>query len=321
MGPFLTRIFSASRWRPCQAASRSSAAPSNFAPLDSLRPEQVAAVLDTLRQSHDFVVVDLPRALVGWIEPIVEHADELMVVTDISVASIRHCRRLIDFFTQDNPALPVEVIVNHQRRPFIQSQLHREAARALERKLDHWLPHDPPRGVLRIRARPAALGHRATFAAWQGHGEPGEVDACRPYGDRTEIQRIGGATVFQAIHAIREIRRFQCRRSWRQGRTQGANNSTSPTPQENRTDEPAGTEEPSPRCAARPPEPCGDRQGPARGASARSCHAGIESAERTRAGQCGPRSSSCSSTSCSTKCSASAPSNRCSPIRRSTTSW
>lgn len=119
------------------------AAPSKFAPLDSLRAEQVAAILDTLRQSHDYIVVDLPRALVGWIEPIVQRADELIIVTDISVASVRHCRRLIDFFTADNIALPVEIVVNHERRPFFQSSMHREAAKVLERKLNHWLPHDP----------------------------------------------------------------------------------------------------------------------------------------------------------------------------------
>ncbi|OYX42322.1 MAG: hypothetical protein B7Z02_12325 [Rhodobacterales bacterium 32-67-9] len=119
------------------------AAPSKFAPLDSLRSEQVAAILDTLRETHDYIIVDLPRALVGWIEPIVERADEFLVVTDISVPSIRHCRRLIEFFTQDNPALSVEIVVNHQRRPLFRSRLHREAAKVLDRKLDHWLPHDP----------------------------------------------------------------------------------------------------------------------------------------------------------------------------------
>src|SRR5690606_35830780 len=119
------------------------AAPARFAPLDALRAEQVAAILDTLRQTCDYVVVDLPRALVGWIEPVIERADEMLIVTDISVPSIRHCRRLIDFLTQDNPALPVEIVVNHQRKPLFRSKLQREAAKALDRRLDHWLPHDP----------------------------------------------------------------------------------------------------------------------------------------------------------------------------------
>lgn len=117
-------------------------APSKFAPLDSLRPDQVAAILDTLCQSNDFVIVDLPRAIVNWIEPVIQRADELLVVTDMSVPAIRHCRRLIEFFTQDNPSLAIDIVVNHESRPLLQSRVHREAAKALERKLDLWLPHD-----------------------------------------------------------------------------------------------------------------------------------------------------------------------------------
>ncbi|MDH5451921.1 MAG: AAA family ATPase, partial [Paracoccaceae bacterium] len=119
------------------------ASPSALAPLDSLQPEQVAAILDTLRDSHDYIVLDLPRALVGWIEPIVQRADELIIVTDISVTSVRHCRRLIEFFTTDNGALPIEIVVNHEKRPWFQSSMQKEAAKALDRKFNHWLPHDP----------------------------------------------------------------------------------------------------------------------------------------------------------------------------------
>ncbi len=156
------------------------AAPSRFTPLDALRPEQVAAILDELRRRCDWVVVDLPRALVGWVEPVIERADEFLVVTDISVPSIRHCRRLIDFLTQDNPTLPVGIVVNHHRRPLFRSRLQREAARALDRRLDHWLPHDPraaaaaaDRGQPLSKAAPrSALGKamatlaRSTRAAW-----------------------------------------------------------------------------------------------------------------------------------------------------------
>ncbi|SNX70602.1 pilus assembly protein CpaE [Cereibacter ovatus] len=119
------------------------AAPTKFAPLEALRSEQIAGLLDALTATHDYVVVDLPRALVSWIEPVVRRADEMMIVTDVAVSSVRHCRRLIDFFTADNIALPVQVVINHESKPFFASALHREAARVLERPLEHWLPHDP----------------------------------------------------------------------------------------------------------------------------------------------------------------------------------
>lgn len=153
------------------------AAPAKFAPLESLRADQVAAILDNLRASHDYVVVDLPRALVGWIEPVVERTDELLIVTDISVASVRHCRRLIDFFIQDNPALPVELVVNHQRKPLMASRLQREVTKVLERPLKHWLPHDARaadaaggRGEPLSRVAPrSSLGRAMTRLACSAH--------------------------------------------------------------------------------------------------------------------------------------------------------
>lgn len=117
-------------------------APGRFAPIDALRPEQVAAILDTLRQAHDYVIVDLPRALVGWIEPVLARADRVLVVTDTSVPAIRHCRRLIDFFQADNLALPVEIVVNREARSLSRAGLRRAAEKVLERKLGHWLPLD-----------------------------------------------------------------------------------------------------------------------------------------------------------------------------------
>ncbi len=119
------------------------AAPSKFVPLDALRSDQVTAILESLANTHDYVVVDLPRALVGWIEPVMQNADELIVVTDMSISSVRTCRRLIDFFTADNVSLPVRVVINQEKKPLMKSAIHREAANVLERKLEHWLPNDP----------------------------------------------------------------------------------------------------------------------------------------------------------------------------------
>jgi pilus assembly protein CpaE len=131
-------------------------APSRFAPLDSLRSDQVAAIIDGLRASNDYVIVDLPRALVGWIEPIVQRADELIIVTDIAVSSVRQCRRLIDFFTADHLSLSVSVVVNRARKPFLPSRLQREVERVLQRPVDHWLPPDTRAAAAADRGEPLA---------------------------------------------------------------------------------------------------------------------------------------------------------------------
>lgn len=118
-------------------------APAKFMPLDSLQPAQIGALLDLMQRRHDFVIVDLPHALGVWLEPVMRRADELIIVSDTAVPSVRHCRRLIEFFTADNPNLPVRVVINHEKRALLGSGVQKDVQKALNRKLDTWLPHDP----------------------------------------------------------------------------------------------------------------------------------------------------------------------------------
>jgi len=118
-------------------------APSNFVPLDALSAVQVARLIDIVRATHDFVVIDLPRALLDWFSPVLERTDKLLIVTDSSVPSVRQSKRLIDFFVSDNLSLEVQIVINHEKKPVIPRRHHSEASKVLERDFRHWLPFDP----------------------------------------------------------------------------------------------------------------------------------------------------------------------------------
>ena len=118
-------------------------APAEFMPLDAISDKQVEVLIDALRRTHDYVVLDLPRAIVSWIQPVMEVADELIIVSDTTVPSIRSAKRLIDFYKGENPTLKVNVVINHEKRPLVQAHHHKEAAKALDLKFENWLPHDP----------------------------------------------------------------------------------------------------------------------------------------------------------------------------------
>ncbi|MFN3938324.1 MAG: CpaE family protein [Gemmobacter sp.] len=119
-------------------------APAEAAPLDVMTPAAVASLIDALLDRNAIVVVDLPRVLVDWIDPVLSRAAALVMVTDTSVPSIRHARRIIDVMTEEHPGLPVEIVVNRETRPFIGQRRHMsEAAEALRHPLSHWLPDDP----------------------------------------------------------------------------------------------------------------------------------------------------------------------------------
>ena len=119
------------------------AAPQKFAPLESLQPAQVEALIMTLKTMFDYVVVDLPRALVGWIEPVLAETDKLLIVMDMTVPAVRASRRLMEFVRAENAQLPIEVIVNHEKKPMMQREHHREASKALDVVFNHWIAHDP----------------------------------------------------------------------------------------------------------------------------------------------------------------------------------
>lgn len=115
-------------------------APVEATPLDALSSETVGGLLDTLMAEFDYVVVDMPPALVTWLEPILSRADRLLVVADSSVASVRQTRRLLDILTEDQPKLRAEVVVTRETKPMMLSHHHKQAVAALERPLSHWIP-------------------------------------------------------------------------------------------------------------------------------------------------------------------------------------
>lgn len=119
------------------------AAPMSFAPLDSLNAHQVAELIAILRRRYDYVVLDLPGNLVEWLDGVLENADQLLLVTDSSVPSIRQSRRLIDFFTETNLAIKIDMVINHEAKPLIARRHHTEASKVLERRFKYWIAEDP----------------------------------------------------------------------------------------------------------------------------------------------------------------------------------
>lgn len=141
-------------------------APANFVPLEAIQPEQADALIKTLKSMFDYIVVDLPRALVSWIEPVLAETDQLMIVTDMSVPSVRASRKLMDFVLAENAQLPIEIIVNHEKKPMILRDHHREAAKALDVKFQHWIAHDPKaaREAVDLGKPLSEVAHRSEIA-------------------------------------------------------------------------------------------------------------------------------------------------------------
>lgn len=118
------------------------AAPATAIPFEAFDVRRISCILDALAAENDVVFVDLPPALIDWLEPLLARAERLLMVTDLAVPSIARARRIITLMTEDHPTLPVDIVVSHEKKPFRLGQSHRDAAQALGHPLRHWLPDE-----------------------------------------------------------------------------------------------------------------------------------------------------------------------------------
>jgi pilus assembly protein CpaE len=119
------------------------AAPAKAVPLEALDAARIEAIVAALLAEFDYVVADLPPALVPWLEPLLVRASRLLMVSNLAVPSVTGTRRMLDLMREDNPDLVAEVVVSRERKPMIQRRAHREAETALGLPLSHWLPDEP----------------------------------------------------------------------------------------------------------------------------------------------------------------------------------
>ena len=64
-------------------------APSDMVPLDPISPEDVERVLKMAAANFDYVVVDMPAALVQWTEAVLNHAHVYFCTLEVDMRSLR----------------------------------------------------------------------------------------------------------------------------------------------------------------------------------------------------------------------------------------
>jgi pilus assembly protein CpaE len=119
------------------------AAPGEFVPLDALPVAAAVRMIELAREEFDVVVLDLPLALPRWLESVLQHTDQLHVVTQLNVAAIRQTRRLLDFLKEEGLyGLPTSVALNRYSWRFSERGRLKQAIRALGQPIDHYVPED-----------------------------------------------------------------------------------------------------------------------------------------------------------------------------------
>lgn len=74
------------------------AAPDAITPLDIVDMHQLLKLLELVRRNFDIVLVDLPANWTNWALSVAMESSQLLLVTDLSISSLRQARRRLQLF-------------------------------------------------------------------------------------------------------------------------------------------------------------------------------------------------------------------------------
>lgn len=93
------------------------AAPDAIMPLESVETDRLLRMLDVIRQNYAYVVLDLPANWTSWSLSALTAASSVLMVVELSVASLRQARRRLDLFHSVGiEGDEVQLIVNRAER-------------------------------------------------------------------------------------------------------------------------------------------------------------------------------------------------------------
>lgn len=115
-------------------------APNGPVPLETLKPDAVATLLELARARFDYVIIDLPVALTSWTGTVLGQSDLVYLVTQLNVPAVRQLRRLLDAVEEVGLYdLPLQLVLNRVQSSFGwgNGARRRQAEKALGRPFDY----------------------------------------------------------------------------------------------------------------------------------------------------------------------------------------
>lgn len=119
------------------------AAPPEMMPLEVVNGDHLCELIDLAAQEYGTVFVDLPGNWTNWSLSIVARSDLVLLVSQISIASLRQTRRVLDLIEQNGLAgLQIEIVVNRLEQKLFGTINLRDAAAALGRDISLSVSND-----------------------------------------------------------------------------------------------------------------------------------------------------------------------------------
>jgi pilus assembly protein CpaE len=119
------------------------AAPHDVAPLDVLTPLLAESLMKGLRRDFALTIVDLPAAWTAWSNRVLQLADQIVMVTQLSVAHVHLVRRQLAVLAMQNlERVPLTLVCNGVTSDQQNLLSVKAAEKALGRSFDIVIPAD-----------------------------------------------------------------------------------------------------------------------------------------------------------------------------------
>ena len=120
-------------------------APTEMMPIDAITPEFVDQATRTAIQSYDVVLVDLPTVWTEWTIRVLQRADAIVLVTNLSVPGIYQARRQLEVLDANGLMGKLQIVANRVPHGLFRAKVDlREPEAVLGRKIDHTIANDFP---------------------------------------------------------------------------------------------------------------------------------------------------------------------------------
>ncbi|HXH53930.1 MAG TPA: pilus assembly protein CpaE [Sphingomicrobium sp.] len=121
------------------------AAPADMMPLEALNSDQVIEIVDIAKREFGTVFVDLPTNWTNWSLSLLARSDVVLLVTEVSVASLHRARRQLDLIrAQELEDLDVRIIVNRHEKGLFKSISPADVKKALGRDISYSIANEFP---------------------------------------------------------------------------------------------------------------------------------------------------------------------------------
>jgi pilus assembly protein CpaE len=121
------------------------AAPPEMLPLEAISSEQAIDLVELAKREFGTVFVDLPANWTNWSLSLLAQSDLVLLVTELSVASLHRARRQIDLIhSQELDKLDVRVVVNRFEKGLLRTIRESDVREALGREISYTISNDAP---------------------------------------------------------------------------------------------------------------------------------------------------------------------------------